>query len=46
MPQWQDWRVHLARQQRVQRSGWRELYARADYAPRYTERWSLSLNHE
>jgi len=33
-------------QQRVQRGGSRKLYARADYAPRYSERWSLSLNHE
>lgn len=33
-------------QQRVQRGGSRKLYAHADYAPRYSERWCLSLNHE
>ena len=33
-------------QQRVQRGGSRKLYAHADYAPHYSERWCLSLNHE
>jgi hypothetical protein len=33
-------------QRRVQRGGSRKLCAHAEYSPRYSERWCLSLNHE
>jgi len=39
-PKLDDW------QQRIQRGGSRKLYSRADYSPRYSERWAISLNHE
>ena len=32
-------------QQHVQRGGSRKLYAKADYAPTYSERWALSINY-